>query len=179
MLKKWKNRSFATDFIFKGLGVIFIFITMLLLFNLLISGNFYADRFWTMVSGVITTIAAFIAIIVFARRAIIAGYYLSALDYAMATFYDELETNKELFQLYNSIRTKYNPKSDIFKKEFEELQAHYCYLCFKNYIHNMISIEKLIICLYSYFTIADFSTHLELRKASQKEWFENDHNDFV
>ena len=43
----------------------------------------------------------------------------------------------------------------------------------------MNSIEKLIICLYSYFTIADFSTHLALRKASQKEWFENDHNDFV
>lgn len=106
---------------------------MLLLFNLLISGNFYADRFWTMVSGVITTIAAFIAIIVFARRAIIAGYYLSALDYAMATFYDELETNKELFQLYNSIRTKYNPKSDIFKKNL------------KNYKHiTVIYVLKII-----------------------------------
>lgn len=179
MLKKWKNQSFATDFIFKGLGAIFIFVIILLLFNFLISGNFYADRFWTTISGVITTIAAFIAMIVFARRAIIEGYYISTLDYAMATFYDELETNKELFQLYNSIKTKYDPKSDIFRKELEKLQAHYCYLCFKNYIHNMNSIEKLIICLYSYFTVADFSTSLELKKAVRKKWFDENYDDFI
>lgn len=117
--------------------------------------------------------------IVFARRAIIEGYYISTLDYAMATFYDELETNKELFQLYNSIKTKYDPKSDIFRKELEKLQAHYCYLCFKNYIHNMNSIEKLIICLYSYFTVADFSTSLELKKAVRKKWFDENYDDFI
>ena len=179
MLKKWKNRSFATDLIFKGLGALFMFVIILLLFNFLISGNIYASDFWTMISGVITTIAAFIAIIVFARRAIIEGYYLSTLDYAMATFYAELENNKDLSQMYNSIKNRYNQKGDIPKKEWEELQEYYCYLCFKNYIDNMNSIEKLIICLYSYFTIADFSTHLELSRAARKEWFENSHNDFI
>ena len=43
----------------------------------------------------------------------------------------------------------------------------------------MNSIEKLIICLYSYFTVADFSTSLELKKAVRKKWFDENYDDFI
>ena len=91
--QKWQRRSFATDFIVKGLFWIILFVVLLFSFNYAISGSLYASEFWDMIGGVLAFIASFIALIFFARRAIIGGYYISVHDCVMATFYTDIEND--------------------------------------------------------------------------------------
>ncbi|GAB6697540.1 hypothetical protein BOVMAS02_14630 [Streptococcus uberis] len=174
---KLKSRSAATDFITKGIILIFVFIITLFGFNYLISGTLYAVEFWNMVSGVLALIASFIALIVFSRKAIIEGYYISSHDYTMATFYDEIEEDPNFAQTYYDINDKYPNDAHARVKALEPLMSHYFYLNFKYYIDNMNSIEKFIIKLYSVFVVGSYSTHLELSRARRRNWFDSN-NDF-
>lgn len=176
--QKWQQRSFGTDFIAKGLFWIILFVVILFSFNYLISGNLYASEFWDMVGGVLALIAAFIALIVFARRALIEGYYISSLDLAMATFYEEIEHDPYFSKTYHEINEKYADNNSERIKALEPLQARYCYLCFEQYIKEMNWLERYIICLYSAFTIGEFSLHMELSRARKRKWFDNNDNDF-
>lgn len=176
--QKWERRSFGTDFIAKGLFWIILFVVILFGFNYLISGNFYASEFWDMVGGVLALIAAFIALIVFSRRALIEGYYISSLDLAMAIFYDEIEHDPYFSKRYHEINEKYADNDIERVKALEPLQEHYCYICFKQYIEEMNWLEKFIICLYSVFTIGEFSLYMELSRARKRKWFGHSDNDF-
>lgn len=174
--QKWQRRSFATDFIVKGLFGIILFVVVLFSFNYAISGNLYASEFWDMIGGVLALIASFIALIVFSRRAIIEGYYLSAYDYVMATFYTDIENDPYYSKEYYDINKKYADDVRARLKALEPLQKHYFYCCFKEYIEQMNCLEKFVICLYSVFTVGSFSTYLELSRARRRNWFED--NDF-
>ena len=176
--QKWERRSFGTDFIAKGLFWIILFVVILFGFNYLISGNFYASEFWDMVGGVLALIAAFIALIVFSRRALIEGYYISSLDLAMAIFYDEIEHDPYFSKRYHEINEKYADNDIERVKALEPLQEHYCYICFKQYIEEMNWLEKFIICLYNVFTIGEFSLYMELSRARKRKWFDHSDNDF-
>ena len=174
----WERKSFGTVFIAKGLFWIILFVVILFGFNHLISGTFYASEFWDMVGGVLALIAAFIALIVFSRRALIEGYYISSLDFAMATFDDEIEHDPDFSKRYHEINEKYADNNRERIKALEPLQEHYCYLCFKQYIEEMNWFEKFVICLYSAFTVGKFSINLELSRARRRNWFEDRINDY-
>ena len=176
--QKWEHRSFGTDFIAKGLFWIILFVVILFSFNYLISGNFYASEFWDMVGGVLALTAAFIALIVFSRRALIEGYYIGSLDLAMATFDDEIKHDPDFSKRYHEINEKYSDNVSELVKALEPLQEHYCYLCFKQYIEEMNWFEKFVICLYSAFTVGKFSINLELSRARRRNWFEDRINDY-
>lgn len=174
---KWENRSVSSDFIIKGISFIVVFIILLFGFNYLISGTLYAVDFWNMVSGILQLIASFIAIIVFARKAIIEGYYISTHDYTMATFYDDIEEDPIFSQTYYDINDKYPNDAHARVKALEPMMSHYFYLNFNYYIDNMNWIEKFIIKLYSVFVVGSYSTHLELSRARRRNWFDSN-NDF-
>ena len=59
--QKWQRRSFATDFIVKGLFCIILFVVLLFSFNYAISGSLYASEFWDMIGGVLAFIASLLA----------------------------------------------------------------------------------------------------------------------
>ncbi|HGA1225539.1 TPA: hypothetical protein ACIRGX_002107, partial [Streptococcus suis] len=177
--QKWQRRSFATDFIVKGLFWIILFVVLLFSFNYAISGSLYASEFWDMIGGVLAFIASFIALIFFARRAIIEGYYISVHDCVMATFYTDIENDPYYSKTYHDINKKYADDVKTRLKALEPLQKHYFYCCFKEYIEQMNWLEKFVICLYSAFTVGSFSTHLELSRARRRNWFEDKDNDFL
>lgn len=176
--QKWERRSFGTDFIAKGLFWIILFVVILFGFNYLVSGNFYASEFWDMVGGVLSLIAAFIALIIFARRALIEKYYISSYDYVMSTFITEVQKNDDFSKLYHAIVEKYDKDLFGLEKALQPLQTHFLYLCFKDYMENLNLLEKFVICLYSAFTVGKFSINLELSRARRRNWFEDRINDF-
>lgn len=174
----WERKSFGTVFIAKGLFWIILFVVILFGFNHLISGTFYASEFWDMVGGVLALIAAFIALIIFARRALIEGYYISSYDQVMSTFSTEVQKYEDHSKLYHAILEKYD--KDIFgrDKALQPLQTYFLNLCFKDYMENLNWLEKFVICLYSAFTVGKFSINLELSRARRRNWFEDRINDF-
>lgn len=174
---KWGNRSVSSVFIIKGISFIVIFVILLFGFNYLISGTLYAVDFWNMVSGILQLIASFIAIIVFARKAIIEGYYISTHDYTMATFYDDIEEDPNFSKKYHEINERYPNDAQARVEELKPIMSHYFYLNFNYYIDNMNWIEKFIIKLYSVFVVGSYSTRLELSRARRRDWFDSN-NDF-
>lgn len=170
---KWRFRSASTDFITKGMILIFVFIITLFGFNYLISGTLYAVDFWNMVSGVLTLIGSLIALVVFSRNAIIEGYYISTHDYTMATFYDDIEEDPNFSKKYHEINERYPNDAHARVKALEPIMSHYFYLNFKYYIDNMNWIEKFIIKLYSVFVVGKYSTYLELSRARRRNWFDS------
>ncbi len=177
--QKWKRRSFGTDFIAKGLFWIILFIVLLFSFNYAISGNLYASEFWDMIGGVLALIASFIALIFFARRAIIEGYYISTWDCVMATFYTDIENDPNYSQTYHEINKKYADDVRARVKALEPIQKRYFYCCFQEYMEQLNWLERFVICLYSVFTVGSFSIHLELSRARRRNWFDDTDNDFV
>ena len=176
--QKWELRSFGTDFIAKGLFWIILFVVILFSFNYLISRTLYASEFWDMVGGVLALIAAFIALIIFARRALIEGYYISSFDYVMSTFSTEVQKDESFSKLYHAILEKYDKDLFGLEKALQPLQTHFLNLCFKDYMENLNWLEKFVICLYSTFTVGKFSINLELSRARRRNWFEDRINDF-
>lgn len=177
-MKKWKSRSVGTDLIVKGILGIIVFIMLLLGFNYCISGTIYAADFWTMISGVVTTLAAFIALIVFSRRAIVENLYLSTWDAVMATFYRDIEKDVKLSEKYFELEKQYGDDTDGFFKSIEPMQRTYLINCFKDYIDNLNILERLVINLYSLFTVGKFSSHLEVMRAIYRDWFTEGNPDF-
>ena len=127
----------------------------------------------------LTLIAAFIALIIFARRALIEGYYISSYDQVMSTFSTEVQKYEDHSKLYHAILEKYD--KDIFgrDKALQPLQTYFLNLCFKDYMENLNWLEKFVICLYSAFTVGKFSINLELSRARRRNWFEDRINDFL
>lgn len=177
-MKKWKSRSVGTDLIVKGIFGITVFMILLLGFNYCISGTLYAADFWTMISGVVTTLAAFIALIVFSRRAIIENLYLSTWDAVMATFYSDIENDDKLSEKYFELEKQYGDDIKGFFKAIEPMQRIYLIDCFKEYIDNLNILERLVINLYSLFTVGKFSSHLEVMRAIYRDWFTEVNPDF-
>ena len=79
---------------------------------------------------------------------------------------------------YQEINEKYADNNKERTKALEPLQARYCYLCFEQYIKELNWLERFIICLYSAFTIGEFSLYMELSRARKRNWFEDRINDY-
>lgn len=138
------------------------FISIILFFNKMLYGSFLTNDFWNFISGLIETVAAFIAIIIFLRKVIITNLYMSTYDYSMETFYDEFGD-----KIFNS-------PSKLSDKEIENLQRIYIIQNFSMYLNDVHIIQKFILKSYSFFSTSDWDLSLELRTASRKDWFNND-----
>lgn len=178
-MKKFQHRSVTADLLIKIIAVIVVSFITLFLFNYLISGTFYAVDFWSMISGVITTVAAIVALIVFLRNIIINNLYEICNDYVGNEFYRIIARDEILLKEYKKLEKKYEGISDETKLEhnstyMSELDVLYrkCYInAFEYYLKEMWWLGKLVIKIHSFILSGNFSLHMEYMRAYRRDWF--------
>lgn len=180
-MKRFQWRSTTADLLLKIILIIIVSFIVLFLFNFLISGNIYAVDFWSMISSVITTLVAFVALIIFLRNVIINNIYEACWDMVGNEFYNSILPNdKELIKKYKKLEKKYKDVKDDEKfahdsdymKELDVLYRE-CYInAFKDYLEEMWWLGKFVLKLHGFIITGDYSLHMEYMKAFRKDWFE-------
>lgn len=180
-MKRFQWRSTTADLLIKIIIVIIVSFIVLFVFNFLISGTIYAVDFWSMISSVVTTILALVALIIFLRNVIINNIYEACRDFVGNEFYNSILPNdKKLIEKYKELEIKFKDVKDDeryvhnsgYMKELDVLYRE-CYInAFKDYLEEMWWLGKFVLKLHGFIITGDYSLHMEYMKAFRKDWFE-------
>lgn len=112
-MKRFQWRSVTADLLMKIIVIIILSFIALFAFNFLISGTIYAVNFWSMISSVITTFVALVALIIFLRNVIINNIYEVCLDMVGNEFYNSiLPYDEKLLEKYKELQIKFKDVND-------------------------------------------------------------------
>jgi len=182
-MKRFQGRSATADLLIKIIIIIIVSFIVLFVFNFLISGTIYAVDFWSMISSVVTTLIAIVALIIFLRNVIINYIYEACWDMVGNEFYNSILPNdKELMEEYKKLEIKFKDVEDderyVHNSDYmKELDVLYrkCYInAFKEYLEEMWWLGKFVLKLHGFIITGNYSLHMEYMKAYRRDWFEGD-----